>query len=73
MVNPIRSFKHEQTTESDTWTITHGLNTTAPIVDCYVDVSGVQTKVLPNNVHSTNANTVVVTWTSPRTGIARVM
>lgn len=73
MVNPVRSHKHTQDTESDTWTITHNLNITAPVVDCYVDVGGVQTKVLPNNVQSTNANTVVVTWTSPRTGTARVM
>lgn len=66
-------FNHTQTTSSSTWTISHNLNTTAIVIDVFVDDSGDLKKILPNTVVHTDDNTCTVTFTSNRTGRARVI
>jgi hypothetical protein len=67
------SYYYEQATASDTWTIVHNLNTDSPVVDCWVDVSGSKTKLLPLSVDVTDANTVVLTFTATTAGEALVV
>lgn len=46
-----------------TWTVTHGLGRT-PTIDCVID----NHVVAPLDITYPNANTAVVTWSSPQTG-----
>lgn len=65
-------FRHEQTSASTIWTVTHNLGTEAPVVDVWVDISGTITKILPVSVVATNAQTVTITFSTSRTGVAFV-
>lgn len=69
----LSGYTHEQSTPSTTWTVAHNFGTVAPVVDCYVVVNGQSLKILPNNVRAVNANVVEITWTTARTGFARIM
>jgi len=53
---------------SATWTIVHDFGT-KPLVDINVDLGGgVIDKAFPLAVYHTDDNTVVIQWSSPRTG-----
>lgn len=67
-----RGHVHIQQTASATWTIVHGLDTTEIGVDVFVDVNGVLTKILPKNVQITDTKTVVITFSTAKTGEAFV-
>lgn len=67
------SYYHTQATADTTWGIDHMLDTTSPVVDCWVDVSGSKTKLLPLSVDVTDANTVVLTFTTATAGEALVV
>lgn len=71
-MSSVSSYTHTQDTPSDSWTINHNLNTLAPIIDTFIEVEGVVTKILSSSVVVVDANNVTVTWTSPRTGIAAI-
>ena len=65
-------YTYEQESASATWVINHGQNR-FPIVDVYVDVSGVSTKIIPLSVTYVSANTVEVAFSTARTGHAVLM
>lgn len=67
----VHSHTHEQTTPSATWTITHGLSC-RPTVNVKVMHEGVLTGILPKNITFPDINTVVVEFSSARTGEARL-
>lgn len=62
----------QQTTPSTTWVITHNLNTTAPVVDCWIDNGGNKEKIIPLTVNGTDANTCTITFSIARIGEAAV-
>jgi|694.fasta_scaffold04879_12 hypothetical protein len=68
----ILSLAHVQNTASDTWTIVHNLNKNPVAVDAMVYVDGNLETVIPYSVVCTDANTVVVSWSTPQTGKARI-
>jgi hypothetical protein len=43
-------FEHNQIIASSTWSITHNLNTTSPVVDIWIDVAGTITHIVPLEV-----------------------
>ncbi len=63
------TYTHTQSTPSDAWSITHNLNTMAPVVDCYIGGE----KILPYNVQAVDANTLLIEWTVPFAGVARLV
>lgn len=63
---------HTQTTASNSWVIDYGFDG-YPVVDVLVDIDGVKTKIIPASVVRTSTATVTITFTSPRTGVARVI
>ena len=65
---PTFGYRHDQTSSSTTWTITHNLNTSAPVVDCWVGGD----KIMPLTVTATDANTVTITFSTAQTGVAYV-
>jgi len=65
-------YKHTQVSSSTTWTITHSLGTSAPVVDCWINNGGVNTKIIPLNVVATSANVVTITFSSAQAGVAYV-
>lgn len=68
------SYKHTQTTPSTTWTITHNLGVTEPIVDVWIDNgSGLLEKIIPLNVSATNNTEVVITFSTAKSGTALVV
>jgi hypothetical protein len=71
----VGSFDFKQVTASDTWTITHNLNTTAPIVDCYIwnDDLQIYQKILPNAVTVVDVTTVRISFTQAYMGVATVI
>lgn len=69
---PGHSVLHTQTTASNTWVINYGFDG-YPVVDVLVDAGGVKTKIIPASVARTSTATVTITFTSPQTGVARVI
>jgi|WetSurMetagenome_2_1015567.scaffolds.fasta_scaffold655343_2 hypothetical protein len=67
----IYSHTHVQDTPSSSWVINHGLYC-YPVVSVKVEEEGVLTEILPNNITFPSLTQVVVTFTSPRVGEARL-
>jgi len=65
-------FRKEFVAASTTWAITHNLDTSSPVVDVWVDVSGTMTKILPQSVVATSSSVVTITFSSATAGIAFV-
>lgn len=68
----LNTFAFEQATPATTWTITHGLGLDSPIIDCWVDVGGNMTKIMPLSVVVTSDSVVTVTFSSAWAGKAHV-
>lgn len=69
------TYNFTETVLKTVWTITHNLDSDAVVVDVYIDNGPngpLFEKILPQNVKATDDNTVVVTFSSNRTGVARV-
>lgn len=67
-----RSMSYTQDTASDAWVIAHNLNG-SPIVDVQVhdpDMGNQLSKIIPAGVDVIDANTVLITFSSPQTGVA---
>ncbi len=62
---------HVQSAPSAVWTITHGFFT-KPVVSVKVHENGALEEILPKSITFPDASTVVVTFSSPRTGEARL-
>ena len=61
--------KHVQSTPLDTWQIVHGFGR-LPVVDVYMIVDGVQSKVIPAEVKRVDDNTVSIEFGEPVAGLA---
>ena len=66
-------YTFTQASSSATWTITHNLNTLAPVLDCWISVLGVQTKILPVTVNVIDSTQVQITFSIARAGTAYVV
>lgn len=67
----VHPMTHTQTVASATWTITHGFGTN-PVVSTKVWEEGVLTEINPQSVSFPDNSTVVITFSSTRTGEARL-
>lgn len=52
------------------WEIEHGLQTDRPVVDVFIKVNGVDTKILPKEIRVLTTNAVRITFSSPQSGTA---
>lgn len=66
----IKTWTFTQSTPSNTWTIYHGMGQ-HPLVEVNAyDDNNVLQKAFPQDVVQVDVNTVLVTWSTPRRGIA---
>jgi len=70
LTNEINTYMHTQASGSTTWTITHNLNTTLPLVQVY---DSAHKQFIPDEVEVISNNVVQVTLASAITGRAIVM
>jgi hypothetical protein len=63
-------YNHTQAIADTTWTITHNLNNQHPLVQTY-DVS--HAMLIPQSIVGSDANTVVITFSTAITGYARIV
>lgn len=63
-------YKHTQSTEATTWNIFHSLNSLTPIVTVYDAANKV---MIPQDIQSTDANSLTITFTSPESGSASII
>ena len=70
-VKPAFSHSHTQDTESNSWTIVHGL-ACKPAVAVQVLYQGSLQTIIPNSITYPDLNTVVVGFTTPFSGTARL-
>ena len=68
----VKRFVYTQDTASDTWTIVHNLNSLSIVTDAITVHSGGDEKIIPYSVNVVDANTIIVSWTMPRTGSVRI-
>lgn len=71
--NSLARINFQQPIAATTWTIVHGIGTTAPAVDVYVLQGGSYSKIVPKHVIATDANTVTITFSQAFAGYATVM
>jgi len=69
----VLAHNHIQSTPDTTWTVTHNLNSTIAHLDVVVLINSQYEKMLPSNIVSQDANTIIVTFTSPYEGRVRVV
>jgi hypothetical protein len=69
----ISAYNHIQSDPSNSWTITHNLNTTAVNLDVVILDDNLNKKILPGNIITQDNNTIIVTFTTEHTGSARVI
>jgi len=67
----IQSHQHLQQIPSTVWTIDHGLYCN-PIVSVSVYEEGALVGIIPADIEFVSNTSVIVTFTSPRTGEARL-
>jgi hypothetical protein len=68
-LNSINTYHHTQSTVSTTWTIVHSLSSTTPAVNVYTTLNS---KIIPDSIVSTDANTTVITFSTAIAGKAIV-
>jgi hypothetical protein len=68
----ILPYDHIQTAASSSWSVQHNLGCN-PVVETMVEVNGVLSAVNPYNVEYPDLNTVVISFTSPQSGKARLL
>jgi len=66
------SYTHTQSVPSTDWTIAHGLGV-RPLVSVQVAVGGTIQAILPKAVEYPDDQTVIVRFTSARSGTARLI
>ena len=67
----VRPHRHVQSTPSTTWTITHNSGY-KPLADVLVYEKGVLTPIMPLSTDHTSDNVMTITFSSNRTGEARL-
>ena len=68
---PFGGFTYTQATAASTWTIDHNLGR-YPVVDVVVSHNGVDEVILPKSIQHASLSQVVVTFSEPLTGSARL-
>ena len=71
MLRPTFSFNHTQATASNTWTINHGMHC-KPSVAVQVLFEGELQTIIPHSITHPDDMTVVVGFTMPFSGTARL-
>lgn len=66
------AYEFVQASPSTSWVITHKLGITTPVVDCWVDINGTMTKILPQTVTATSNSVVTITFSVAYAGRALV-
>lgn len=64
-------YTHVQSTEATTWNIQHNRGRNV-VIDVYITVDGTQQKILPLGVTLVDLNNATVTFSTARSGMARV-
>lgn len=70
LTQEFNTYIHNQDTASATWTINHDMNNTGVMVQCF---DGSNKVIIPDEIESTDNNTVTVTFTNPEVGKAIVL
>lgn len=70
LTNEIDTYVHDQTSAATSWTVTHNLNTTSPLLQVYDDNN---LMLIPDSVTPLNNNTMTVTFGTAISGRAVVM
>lgn len=65
-------YAHVQSTAAQTWYIDHQLGG-LPVIEVIVHHNGTLQKILPRKIRVVDNLTIVVEFSSPRTGIANVL
>lgn len=68
----LSAYNHIQSSSSASWTISHNFGTDSVVCDVYIDYDGSLEKALPDTFIP-SSNSLTVTFTSAKTGRARVM
>ena len=63
-------YHHDQASANVTWNIAHNLQVLSPLVDVWVDVSGTDTRIMPETVVVSDNNNVVLTFSVATAGFA---
>lgn len=63
-------YNFTQAIADTTWTITHNLNNQHPLVQVY---GADHLTLIPQSISGSNANTVIVTFSTPLAGYARIV
>lgn len=69
----MKAYDHTQSTAALVWTINHNLNSDAVALDVYVLIGVNLEKIIPQNVKQLSLDTVQITFSSTRDGVARVV
>lgn len=70
LTNEISSYIYNETVGSTSWTVTHDLNSGAPLVQVYDENHEV---IIPDTIVPTDNNELVVTFSNSQTGVAVIM
>ena len=65
-------FNHVQDVAAASWSIQHNLNTSAPVVDVWIELDGAKQKMLPLSVIAVDDNNCTVNFTVARSGAAAI-
>lgn len=63
-------YNHTQASANTTWTVTHNLNNQHPLVQTY---GNDHLMLIPQSISGSNANTVIITFSTPTAGYARIV
>jgi hypothetical protein len=69
----MRSYNHTQSTADTDWIIVHDLAQSCTASDVNVNINGHLEKILPLSVVPIDDNTLTVSFTTPFTGVVRVI
>ena len=65
-------YVHNQSVASAIWTINHNLDLTSMMIETFLGDSNI-TPILPSKITKTTSNQVVVIFSAPRAGTARIL
>lgn len=65
-------YVHTQAVASDTWTISHPLNSSSLAIDILINYQGGVQTAIPKDIIFEDNSTITVKWTSARSGSARI-
>lgn len=65
-------YTHQQTVPAEVWTISHGMNA-YPVTDVIITHEGTRQKILPRAVKYIDSNTIEVVFSTPLTGLVRLI